>query len=89
MTGATDLRDNQWHHVAVVRTGTAYLGFVDGAQEFSNNITGAMSNPAVALAIGTNSNGGEIGFNGQIDEVRLSKGIARWTTTFTPPNAPY
>ena len=28
-------------------------------------------------------------FNGWIDELRVSKGIARWTSNFTPPTAPY
>jgi hypothetical protein len=28
-------------------------------------------------------------FNGWIDEVRISKGIARWTSNFTPPTQPY
>ena len=27
--------------------------------------------------------------NGYLDEFRLSKGIARWTANFTPPNRPY
>jgi hypothetical protein len=28
-------------------------------------------------------------FNGWLDEIRISKGIARWTSNFTPPSAPY
>ena len=28
-------------------------------------------------------------FKGWIDEVRVSKGIARWTSNFTPPTQPY
>lgn len=27
--------------------------------------------------------------DGYIDEVRISKGIARWTSNFTPPSSPY
>jgi hypothetical protein len=33
--------------------------------------------------------GSPLYFNGWIDEVRISKGIARWTSNFTPPTAPY
>ena len=29
------------------------------------------------------------GFIGYIDELRISKGIARWTTDFDPPTGPY
>lgn len=28
-------------------------------------------------------------FNGWLDELRISKGIARWTANFTPPAGPY
>jgi hypothetical protein len=28
-------------------------------------------------------------FNGNLDEIRISKGIARWTSNFTPPSAEY
>jgi hypothetical protein len=30
-----------------------------------------------------------VDFNGWLDEFRISKGIARWTSNFTPPTAPY
>ena len=28
-------------------------------------------------------------FDGYLDEIRISKGIARWTSSFTPPTVPY
>jgi hypothetical protein len=28
-------------------------------------------------------------FNGWLDEIRISKGIARWTSNFTVPGVPY
>jgi hypothetical protein len=28
-------------------------------------------------------------FNGHLDEIRVSKGIARWTAAFTPPTKEY
>jgi hypothetical protein len=28
-------------------------------------------------------------FNGKMDEIRISKGIARWTSGFTPPTGAY
>ena len=28
-------------------------------------------------------------FNGYFDEIRISKGVARWWSNFTPPSSPY
>ena len=35
------------------------------------------------------SRGNEEHFNGWLDEIRISKGIARWTTNFTPSSSEY
>ncbi|HED05973.1 MAG TPA: hypothetical protein ENI61_04750, partial [Ignavibacteria bacterium] len=40
------------------------------------------------LHIGDNTMYGHL-LNGQTDEFRISKGIARWTSNFTPPTAEY
>jgi hypothetical protein len=48
----------------------------------------AMINGVEDLTIGADSNGEHL-FNGFIEEVRVSKGIARWTAAFTPPAVEY
>ena len=54
---------------------------------FVANVFPAGSNP---LSIGACHIGWSARYmTGQIDEVRVSKGIARWTSNFTPPSAPY
>ena len=35
------------------------------------------------------SDGGSTYLDGYLDEFRISKGIARWTANFSPPDAPY
>lgn len=78
----------QWYHVALVRSGSNLMMFIDGTQ-----IGGATSNStdltySSALFIGafTNTTGS---MNGWLDEIRISKGIARWNGNFTPPGGPY
>jgi hypothetical protein len=80
---------NQWHHVAVVRHGNAWNLYVDGIS-VANVTTSSISvtSNATAVSIGAN-NDGSFPLNGQIDELRVSKGIARWTENFTPPDMPY
>jgi hypothetical protein len=44
-------------------------------------------NLTIGTYFGTSLNYGLLA--GFIDELRISKGIARWTSNFTPPTAPY
>lgn len=78
---------SQWYHIAVTRAGSTVRVFVDGAQVASgtnsNNITGTQS-----LYVGQFQSWGNP-FNGWMDELRISKGIARWTSNFTPPASEY
>lgn len=81
-----------WYHLAFVRSGTTGYIFINGVSQTVTAYTAygsnTMSNIASILAIGGTLNGSEH-FNGWIDEVRISKGIARWTSNFTPPTAAY
>ena len=78
---------NSWHHIAVVRSGTAWAMYYDGV---------AIGTRTGSLTIGTVTQNPYIGcnkispgapFKGYIDEFRVSKGIARWSANFTPPAA--
>jgi len=81
----------EWHHVAYVRSGTAFKIFLDGVSQTLTVITAIGANStgdwATTLNIGYLSNVGYL--NGWLDEVRISKGVARWTADFTPPTSPY
>ena len=81
---------NQWAHIAVVRsvsTITLYLNGVSiGSVASSANLTGTTG----SLWVGTTGDataGGAI--NGYIDDLRITKGVARYTANFTPPTAPF
>ena len=80
---------NVWYHVAIVKNGTSgYMTFVDGVQIGTTQTdTDPMPNFAGSLNIGLYNTGSFL--NGWMDELRISKGIARWTANFTPPTAPY
>jgi hypothetical protein len=78
-----------WYHVALVRTGGVFKLFINGTS--LGDGTDRDMTTSAALAIGRADSGtGEFGaLNGWMDEVRVSKGIARWTSNFTPPQLPY
>jgi hypothetical protein len=76
-----------WNHIAIVQSsGTIklYVNGVLGASVAGNAIVNGVED----LTIGADSNGEHL-FDGFIEEVRVSKGIARWTAAFTPPAVEY
>lgn len=83
---------NTWTHQAVVRFGTALKCFVNGTQVGSdfNCGTDVLRNSGAPLTIGGDArSAGANDFRGYTDEVRISKGIARYTSNFTPPAAAF
>jgi hypothetical protein len=86
---ATGLSTGTWYHIALVRTGNSLLGFLNGTQTVSTSTAASLfASSGDALSIG-GDNDGSNSLNGWLDEVRISKGIARWTSNFTPPTAAY
>ena len=76
---------NKWYHVAISRTsGTSRL-FLDGylLDEESNNDD---IDPTGDLKIG-NHTGSDIWYNGYIQDVRIYKGVGKYTSSFIPASA--
>jgi hypothetical protein len=90
---AVSLSTGTWYHVAVARHSTSnWYIFQDGSSltltttvGASNSLTDMSGNP---VTIGSDTYAGRY-LNGWLDEFRISKGIARWTSTFTPNTVPY
>jgi hypothetical protein len=81
---------NTLYHVAVVRNGATCKIFIDGVSQTITEIV-AFTDGSVDIGSTLRVGGGiSSGYwNGWIDELRISKGIARWTEDFTPPTEPY
>jgi hypothetical protein len=87
---AWSLSINTWYHIVLVRTSNTWKFFVDGTQLGSDaSASGTMPVTAADMYIGYGTEVGGQNFNGWLDEVRISKGIARWTTNFTSPTLAY
>jgi hypothetical protein len=71
--------------------------FISHANAFSASpvvgLTDVIPVPTSPLSVDSNTKllirGDVTDFNGWIDEIRISKGIARWTVNFTSPTQPY
>lgn len=74
---------NTWNHAAVSRNGTSIRLFLNGVQAGSTYTIGAASLTAstVPLRIGRDA-GGNGFFNGLMDNIRITKGIGRYSSNF-------
>jgi hypothetical protein len=78
-----------WTHVALVRSGstvTIYQGGVSVAS-VTNTATWNFNNNAGLRISGTNWAGDSENLVGNIDDLRITNGYARYTATFTPPTS--
>ena len=90
ITSKNYIYSGQWHHIALVRPGTTISLYVDGYLEGSNTSSAAIDLAAGGtFNIGGYETPGTTSFNGYIDEIRLNKGSAIWTSDFIPPTAAY
>jgi hypothetical protein len=79
---------NTWYHVAVSRSGTTTKVFLNGA-EYASIADSFDYQPARKLSIGnffyTFNSSNENQWDGLLDNIRISKGVARYTSTFNTP----
>jgi len=83
MTGGTGATLNAWSHVAIARSGTSLKMFLNGVQQGST-YTDTNNYSAKPLRIGADWQA-LYGLTGYVDDVRVSKGVPRYTGTFTAP----
>ena len=88
ITGATTVPLNAWSHVALSRSGTSTRLFLNGVQQGST-YTDTRNYIQTPISLGMRFDGVGSPFTGYIDEVRISKGIARYTANFTAPSAAF
>jgi hypothetical protein len=83
------LSTSSWVHVALCRgSGTSRI-FKNGLQVGTSFADTQTVNSANTFLIGTRNDNLSFSFNGYIDDLRITKGVARYTANFTPPTAPF
>jgi hypothetical protein len=86
-TGVTFTTD--WQHIAFARSSGVITFYLDGISK-SNNLANLMPGyvfPSSGIEIGRASSTSNL--NGYIDDLRITKGVARYTANFTPPTAAF
>ncbi|MEA4835380.1 MAG: LamG-like jellyroll fold domain-containing protein [Anaeromusa sp.] len=78
---------NSLTHYVFSRKGNNFYTFQNGILISTFSSTASIYyNPNYLVTVGAR---GGLYLDGYVDELRASKGIARWTANFTPPTAPY
>jgi hypothetical protein len=76
---------NAWYHVACVRNGSTFTLYVDGVSRGTFSSANAIT---ASTNFWTISRSAET-YNGYLDDIRITKGYARYTSNFTPPTTTF
>ena len=81
----TSISTGQWYHFALTRSGTTVTYWLNGTSDGTMTLSGDMGRSNSDLYFGSWNSNSAYTFNGYIDDVRVTNGVARYTSTFTPP----
>ena len=87
VTGTATLSLNTWSHIAYVRNSNTLTIYVNGTSAGSGSISASITSSARVTSIGAREDG-NFPFNGYISNLRVIKGTALYTATFTPSTTP-
>jgi hypothetical protein len=85
-SNASRITTGQWYHVAITRASATNRMFIDGVQVASATNSTSLTS-ALPLSVGMQYSTSTNDFSGYMDDIRITKGYARYTTNFTPPIA--
>jgi hypothetical protein len=93
ITAGTALSLNTWTHVVVARSSSTVKMFLNGTQTGSsytdtNSYIGGTNRPVIGANGFEQPSSGVDSFIGYMDDIRITKGYARYTTTFTVSTLP-
>lgn len=86
-----EIAHGEWHYLAVTRHGSVFRFWLNGSQLGSDQTSSIAFGSATIDAFigGSVVTGYNYLLNGCIDELRITKGVARYTENFTPPDKPF
>ena len=87
LTPTGTISNNVWTHVAIVRSGSGSNNvkiYFDGTADATTVSWTALTANTSPIYIGGDSNGNN--FTGYLSDIRITRGLARYTANFTPPS---
>jgi hypothetical protein len=86
LISTTVVSNSTWYYVAITRAGTTLRMFINGTQEASTT-SSANFTSTTNMFIGADANNTNQRINGYIEDLRITKGVARYIQNFAPPTA--
>lgn len=86
VVSANSMSLNTPTHLAFTQQSNVIKLFINGTLEATASVSGTPQSGSDPFTVGACQNSF---FNGYIDEFRVTKGVARYTANFTPPDAPF
>ena len=81
---------NVWTHLAVVRSGSTITLYINGVADGTANSAASLNGVGSNWSIGTMLDFIADGYiNGYVDDFRITKGVARYTSNFSVPTGPF
>ena len=78
---------NQWVHFAVVRNSGTMSLYINGISVDSISAPASLNGVGSNFVVGAPSDNLADGMHGYLQDLRITKGLARYTANFTPPTA--
>ena len=81
---------NTWYHFALVKNGNSVKGYTNGTEYYSNAsfTSSPYSTPSKTVRIGMGQDSPYY-WQGYLQDIRITKGLARYTANFTPPTSEF
>lgn len=83
-TGPYPYNVNEWNHAALVRSNGTLTVYVNGVSTYSTSNSGNLQSSRYLYIGGSPWTGGCDNFYGYMDDLRITKGVARYTSNFSP-----
>lgn len=87
LTSPDSVENNKWLHIAVVRKDGALYLYLNGVYQGHHNTATTLTGDGGHRIGGKFNN--QYPFSGRVRDFRITKGVARYTENFTPPDTPF
>lgn len=91
ITGTTTLATGTWYHVAATRSGNNWSLYLNGTSQGTATSSATVTRKIRRVGAYSDTSGTSTNYylNGYIDDLRITKGICRYNSAFTPPTASF